>query len=307
MLATFSAFLLLANIDIWILPLDADRATPTGQLQRVTSDPAIDQRPSLSADGRRIAWETSRGGNFEVWVKDLVSGREKALTSGPLREHMPAMSPDGSRLVYDAHDGEKVTIFVTSFDGGEATKLSEENVGQGAFQWTRDGDAVLSFHREPPGSVGLLKVATKKRTVLLRHPTMNLSLADARLSPNGRWIAFPVPLDEKRSRLALARLSSEVIDDERDWSYLTPESQNAAQPAWSPNGRWLYFLSDQSGNLAVWALPLSEVMKPVGAPKLVLDVGSGHLSITGMRPRDIGLAVAKDKLALAVTESAQGR
>ena len=290
------------NIDIWILPLNADKATPRGELTRVTTDPAIDQRPSLSADGKRIAWETSRGGNFDVWVKDLVSGHEKRLTSGPLREHMPAISRDGSRLVYDAHEGEKVTVLQMLFDGGEPVKVWEENIGQGAFQWTSQLDTVLFFHREPPGSVGLMNLATKKRTVLLRHPKLNLSLADARLSPDGRWIAFPVPLDANRSRLAVAEVSGKVIEDERDWTYLTPESFNAWQPEWSPNGRWLYFLSDQGGRLAVWALPLSGKVKPRGAPKLILDLPSERLSIARMRPRDIGLSVAKDKLALAVTE-----
>jgi hypothetical protein len=70
------------NIDIWILPLDADRARPTGSLMRLTQDPAIDQRPSLSVDGRKIAWETSRGGNFEVWVGPFLRGKD---TSGPPR------------------------------------------------------------------------------------------------------------------------------------------------------------------------------------------------------------------------------
>jgi Tol biopolymer transport system component len=306
--STLLALALLTNIDIWILPLDADRATPSGELTRLTRDPAIDQRPSLSADGRRIAWETNRGGNFEVWVKDLASGQEKGLTSSPLREHMPAVSRDGSKVAYDAHDGEKVTVLVTSFDGGEPVKVWEENTGQGSFQWANGGNALLYFHRQPPGSVGLMDLATKKRVALLRHPKLNLSLADARLSPDERWIAFPVPLDAKRSRLAVARLAGKVIDNEGAWSYLTPEGYNACQPEWSPNGRWLYFLSDQTGRWAVWALPLSGGMKPRGAPRLILDPGSARLSIAAMRPRDIGLSVAKDKLALAVEEtSAQGR
>ena len=290
------------NIDIWSLPLNADAAAPKGPLARLTSDPSIDQRPSLSRDGKRIAWETSRGGNFEVWVKDLVSGNEKGITRGLLREHMPALSPDGSRLVYDAHDGEKVTIFESGFQGGEPVRIREENVGQGSFQWTAKGDAVLYFHREPPGSVGLMNLSSKKRTVLLRHPKFNLSLADARLSPDGRWVAFPVPFAPHRSRLAVARVSGTVIDNERDWTYLMPETMNSFQPEWSPNGKWLYFLSDQTGRLAVWALRLSAEMKPQGAPKSILDFPGVRLTIAEMRPRDIGLAVAKDKLALAVAE-----
>lgn len=288
------------NIDVWSLPLDADRAALTGTLTRLTDDPAIDQRPSLSLDGTKVAWETSRGGNFEVWVKDLVSNKEHGLTSGPLREHMPAISRDGSKVAYDAHDGEKVMVFETPFGGGTPVQVSVENVGQGSFQWTPKGDALLYFHREPPGTVGLLNLSTKQRTVLLRHPKYNLSLADARLSPDGHWIAFPVPFAPHRSRLAIARLSGKVIDDERDWTYVTSETFNASQPEWSPDGQWLYYLSDQTGTLAVWAMRLSRDKQPEGAPKPIFIFSSARLNINEMRPRDIGLSVAKDKLALGV-------
>ncbi|MCC6389375.1 MAG: PD40 domain-containing protein [Bryobacterales bacterium] len=290
------------NIDIWSLPLDADDAAPRGPLERLTSDASIDQRPSLSRDGKRIAWETSRGGNFEVWVKDLVSGRERGITSGPLREHMPALSPDGSKLVYDAHDGEKVTIFESAFEGGETVRISEENVGQGSFQWTEQGDTVLHFHRAPPGTVGLMDLAGRKRTLLLRHSKFNLSIADARLSPDGNWIAFPVPFAPHRLRLAVARVSAEAIDSEQSWTYVAPETINTSQPEWSPNGRWLYFLSDRTGRLAVWAQRLSGEKKPEGAPKAILQFPDASLTIAEMRPRDIGLTLARDKLALAAAK-----
>ncbi|MBL8211960.1 MAG: PD40 domain-containing protein [Bryobacterales bacterium] len=287
------------NIDVYMMRLDADRGIAKGAPARITNDPSIDQRPSLSRDGRRIAWETSRGGNFEVWVKDLVSGAERAITSGPLREHMPAVSRDGARLLYDAHDGETVTVFAADFQGGQAVKIITEDVGQGSFQWTASGREALYFHRAPPGTVGLLNLETKQRTPLLRHPKFNLSLADARLSPDGRWIAFPVPYAAHRSRLAVAPVTAgKVIEDERDWTYVTPEVWNASQPEWSPSGRWLYFLSDETGRLAVHALKLSASKTPVSGAKLILDLGDTSTSISEMRPRDIGLAIAKDKLAL---------
>ncbi len=284
------------NIDVYALPLDAGRAVVKGRLTRITNDASIDQRPSLSVDGGKLAWETSRGGNFEVRVKDLGSGEERAVTSGPLREHMPTLSRDGSRLLFDAHDGEKVTIFEAKFEGGAPVRIQEENVGQGSFQWSADGASALYFHREPPGSVGLLNLSTKQRTPLLRHPKYNLSLADARLSPDDRWIAFPVPYAPHRARLAVARLTGKVMDSEADWAYLTPETWNAWQPEWSPNGKWIYFLSDQSGKLAVQAAP---ARNPKSTPRTILSFPDATLTIAEMRPRDIGLAVAKDKLALA--------
>jgi Tol biopolymer transport system component len=202
-------------------------------------------------------------------------------------------------VVYDAHDGEKVTIFEAPFGGGDRVTVWEEHVGQGSFQWPAKGDSVLYFHREPPGSVGLLNLSSKERSVILRHPKFNLSLADARLSPDSRTIAFPVPLAPHRSRMAVAQLNGRVIEDEKDWSYVTPDSFNASQPEWSPNGRWLYFLSDQTGKLAVWALPVSGKRKSQGAAKLILSFENSGATLEGMRPRDIGLSVAKDKLALA--------
>lgn len=292
------------NIDVWMLPLDAGKAAVRGPLTRVTSDPSIDQRPALSADGKRIAWETTLGGNFEVWVKDLGTGAAKAITNGPLREHMPAISRDGSKLVYDTHDGEKVTVLLSPFEGGPPVKVAEENVGQGSFQFTARGDSVLYFHRAPPGTVGLLELSSGRRTVLLRHPKWNLSLADARLSPDGRFIVFPVPYAPHRSRLAIARVSDKVIEDERDWVYVTPTSFNAHQPEWSPDGRYLYFLSDQTGMLGVAALRVSAEGAAESAAKPVLLLHGPRVSINRMRPRDIGLAVAKDKLALGVAEYA---
>jgi len=290
------------NIDIWGIPLDANAAKPGGGLARLAGDASVDQRPSLSRDGRRMAWETTRGGNFEVWVKDFVTGAERAVTNGPLREHMPALAPDGTRLTYDAHDGEKVTIFESAFDGGPPAAIREENVGQGSFQWT-EKSGVLYFHRAPPGTVGLLNLATGNRRVLLRHRSFNLSLADARLAPSGDRIVFPVPVAPHQSRLAIADVSGAPIEDEKNWTYLTPAGESSAQPEWSPDGEWVYFLSDRGGRPAVWAVRTGRGTRPQGPPRRILDFPESGPSIAEMRPRDIGLAVARDKLALAAAET----
>ena len=93
-----------------------------------------------------------------------------------------------------------------------------------------------------------------------------------------------------------------MIDDESKWTYVSAGDDQHLATAWSPNGTWLYYLSDQSGRLAVWALALTGEGKLAGSPKPLLDFPGKRLSIAELRPRDIGLAVAEGKLALAVAE-----
>jgi hypothetical protein len=83
---------------------------------------------------------------------------------------------------------------------------------------------------------------------------------------------------------------------------VVPETFSTSQPEWSPNGKWLYYLSDQSGRLAVWALALTMDGKVAGSTRPILDLTGTRLLIAELRPRDIGLTVAADKLALAVAE-----
>src|SRR5687768_2073362 len=44
----------------------------------LTDDVADDTRPSISPDGRLLAYNSNRTGNWYIWLKDLPSGREMA-------------------------------------------------------------------------------------------------------------------------------------------------------------------------------------------------------------------------------------
>jgi hypothetical protein len=270
----------------------------------------VESGPRWLASGEILFVDKNR-----LWTVSLAAGQPRRLTTTDQDERSPAEGPDGT-ILYASID-ENIDIYTMPLLADRAiakgapmritsdpSRIAEENVGQGSFQWAASGNEALYFHRAPPGTVGLLHLPSRQRTPILRHRKFNLSLADARLSPDGRWIAFPVPYAPHRSRLAVAPVTGNLIEEERDWTYLTPEDWNASQPEWSPNGQWLYFPSDQTGALAVHALPLSPEKKAKAAPRLVLDLANTRATIAGMRPRDIGLAIAKDKLALGAASRA---
>jgi hypothetical protein len=84
------------NYDIWVRELER------GVTTRLTSDPARDENPVWSPDGKWIAFSSNReGGVFQVYRKDASSaGQEERLTDGPGNKFLYDWSRDGRYLLY---------------------------------------------------------------------------------------------------------------------------------------------------------------------------------------------------------------
>jgi TolB protein len=67
-----------------------------GATERVSGGPGSGATPSISADGRYVAFAADAGGGSSVYVRDLVAGPTRLVGSG--RE--PALSADGRLVAY---------------------------------------------------------------------------------------------------------------------------------------------------------------------------------------------------------------
>ena len=99
------------------------------------SDYGIFGTGKLSPDGQKLAVLLHRNGDWNIFVRDLVSGNEQKLTSRPSVEYMGAWSPD-SRLIY----------WTQGSSNGARFDL-----------WSRPADGSLpeSFVAAPPGIGGV--------------------------------------------------------------------------------------------------------------------------------------------------------
>lgn len=84
------------NLDVWLMGADGVSA------ERLTNDPQGDATPSVSPDGRLIAFVSSRGdGSQHVWLMDVDGGNQRQLTNHDM-EGTPSFTPDGLWVVYAA-------------------------------------------------------------------------------------------------------------------------------------------------------------------------------------------------------------
>ena len=87
------------DLNIWSLPVAGNGGRVTGEPKQVTGS-AFDAHTSFLADGKKLVFISTRSGNPDVWMKDLVSGTETALTATPSHEEQSEITADGTRVSY---------------------------------------------------------------------------------------------------------------------------------------------------------------------------------------------------------------
>src|SRR6266705_2334587 len=78
--------------------------TRRGRLVQLTNADGADLAPAWSPDGRRIAFQSTRDGNWEIYVMNADGSEVHRLTHGEAEDGEPSWSADGKRIAF-VHDG----------------------------------------------------------------------------------------------------------------------------------------------------------------------------------------------------------
>ena len=141
---------------------------PPARSSQLTHNAADDLSPSVSADGKRMVFESTRNGKRVVWAKDLETGRERPLSDRPSVENLPIISADGSQVVYEVYTSEGHPgdgLYVVPFDGGPSRQVCDGSCDQ-PFNWSADNMRVV--FESATADVGVLDIRTGKKTLLLQ-------------------------------------------------------------------------------------------------------------------------------------------
>ena len=289
------------NADIWGVPVSLNEGAVKGDLKRITRDPAFDIYPSVSSDGRKLAFLSNRKGNYNPWVLDLKSGAESSVVISSQDQMWPRISPDGSKVAYtESRIGSYEHLYAPA--GGGAPEVLCQDCGPVISDWTSDGKKVLIDFVTPEKllAISLLKLDSHDRIQILQHPKYNLM--QAHFSPDQRSIAFVIRLDSGRSQVMIAPYQNETRSTESSWVALTNGSSWDTAPGWSPDGKLVYYTSSRDGFRCIWAQRIDSSRKPVGAPFGVYHFHAARRS-PGLVPLNgIDMFIGSDQIFLTLGE-----
>jgi len=198
----------------------------------VSDDRRYFEWPQASPDGQRIAVSIP-GWRDSTWLIDRGRGSLTELTTGDAQGVSPVWTPDGRRITLSSWDGNATNLQWIAADGsGGLERLSTSRFLQRPNAWTHDGKTLIYEHRTSEGGDDLwtLELDGRKEKPLI---ATRFNESSAVLSPSGTWMAF-VSDQSGRVEVYLTRFPS--VEGRIQVS--TEEGRN---PAWSPDGRRLYY------------------------------------------------------------------
>jgi Tol biopolymer transport system component len=113
------------NANIWRLPVSPDTGRATGAPEEVIATTRENSRGAWSPDGARIAFNSDRAGDMNIWVFDVESRQARALTQGPGGDYQPEWFPDRKRIAFFSSRGGSLDVWTVDADSGELRQLTK--------------------------------------------------------------------------------------------------------------------------------------------------------------------------------------
>jgi len=222
---------------------------------QLTNEHGTEFFPSLAPDGKSFVYSSKQNGNFDLFVQRVGGKNATPLTPNtPSDEIEPVFSPNGERIAFRS-TREPQGVYVMEA-GGENVRLVL--AGCHHPSWSPDGKEIVcstAGHEVAPttrntwtSTLWIANVDTGEKRFLCENDAMQPSW-----SPNGNRIAFWfMPPNAGRSDIATISRSGGEIE------VVTRDATTNWNPVWSPDGKFLYFASDRSGNMSFWRVAIDE-------------------------------------------------
>ena len=229
--------------DATLVPADASSSGGAVlRITRIVDDAANNSHVRPSPDGRRIAFDSDRGGVRGVYLAD-ADGKNVRRVSPDGFAAVPSWSPDGTRLAFvraESSSPKAWKLWTLDLERRDLVQITTPRHGEpSGGSWFPDGRH-LAYSDETGLVIHDLDTKTDRVFQTPRPPQL---VRTPMVSPDGRYIIFQV----QRNGVWLLELPSGAMRR-------VLEDPTASEYTWSPDSRRVAYHSGRSGTWGVWIM-----------------------------------------------------
>jgi dipeptidyl aminopeptidase/acylaminoacyl peptidase len=264
---------------IWMVPAAGGDAFP------LTAEGTSSSHARWSPDGKFIAFLSARGeGKTHVWLLNRLGGEAQHLTDTPQDVEDFVWSPNGRSLVLVLRDASPEELEAAKETKDKDAEAGANDKKKAAKPWVIDR---LQFKLDEIGYLDrrrthlyVFDLASKRMTQVTSG---DFDDSEPAWSPDGKSLAFTsnrsMPDPDLNYNSDIWVVASGNTDKGAHLTHVTTSLGTESAPAWSPDGKWLTYITQLDPNLFDYATKHIAVSPATGGEARVLTLSLDRVSI----------------------------
>ena len=201
--------------------------------------PAYAQTTTTKYLNGKIAFDSDRDGNQEIYTANADGTNPTRLTNNSAYDAGPTWSPDSSKIAFSSFRDGNNEIYIMNADGTNQIRLTNNTDYDTGPIWSPDGSRIaFTTNRDGDFEVYTMNTDGTNPTRLTNNPAYDAAPA---WSPDGTKIAFN---SNRNGTQEIYTMNADGTNQTR----LTNNIASDYSPAWSPNGNQLAFVSNRDSS-----------------------------------------------------------